>query len=128
MIKLIVFDLDGVLVDTKDFHYEALNKALSEIDEKYVISYEEHIRKYDGLKTEKKLIMLTEEKAFPIEFYNSVWKRKQEITLEMFSDLQVNNSLVSLLSNLKKSGYTVVCCSNSIKKTILVALSKIGII
>jgi len=128
LIKLIVFDLDGVLVDTKDFHYEALNKALSEIDDRYAISYEEHIRKYDGLKTEKKLMMLTEEKGFPVDFYNSVWKRKQEITIEMFSDLKENQSLISLLSNLKKSGYTIVCCSNSIKKTILVALSKIGII
>lgn len=27
MIKLILFDLDGVLVDAKKIHYETLNKA-----------------------------------------------------------------------------------------------------
>ena len=27
-IKAILFDMDGVLIDAKDWHYEALNKAL----------------------------------------------------------------------------------------------------
>ena len=30
MIKLIIFDLDGVLVEAKNIHFEALNKALGE--------------------------------------------------------------------------------------------------
>ena len=29
MIKAIIFDMDGVLIEAKDWHYEALNKALS---------------------------------------------------------------------------------------------------
>jgi beta-phosphoglucomutase-like phosphatase (HAD superfamily) len=28
MIKLIIFDLDGVLVEAKNIHFDALNKAL----------------------------------------------------------------------------------------------------
>ena len=28
MIKVIIFDLDGVLVDTKNIHFESLNLAL----------------------------------------------------------------------------------------------------
>ena len=43
MIKLIVFDLDGVLVDSRDMHYKALNMALEEVDEKFVISRVEHL-------------------------------------------------------------------------------------
>ena len=35
MVKLIIFDLDGVLVDAKEIHYESLNKALRQIDEKF---------------------------------------------------------------------------------------------
>jgi beta-phosphoglucomutase-like phosphatase (HAD superfamily) len=48
MIKLIIFDLDGVLVEAKQIHYDALNKALGE---KYAISWDEHLSIYDGLKT-----------------------------------------------------------------------------
>tara|TARA_A100001515_G_C4478185_1_gene179146 strand:- start:296 stop:451 length:156 start_codon:yes stop_codon:yes gene_type:complete len=36
--KLVIFDLDGVLIDSKDHHYEALNQALGE---EYAISREE---------------------------------------------------------------------------------------
>ena len=28
-IKAILFDMDGVLIDAKDWHYEALNQALA---------------------------------------------------------------------------------------------------
>ena len=55
MIKLIIFDLDGVLVDARELHYTALNKALESIDKNYVISREEHLSTYDGLSTTKKL-------------------------------------------------------------------------
>ena len=34
MIKAIFFDLDGVLVDTKLIHFEALNQALNKIIKK----------------------------------------------------------------------------------------------
>ena len=64
MIKLIVFDLDGVLVEARDFHYEAMNRALASIDEKYIIGREEHLAKYDGLSTRKKLAILTKERVF----------------------------------------------------------------
>ena len=53
MIKLVVFDLDGVLVEARDIHYEALNRALANVDEKYVIGREEHLSSYDGLSTSK---------------------------------------------------------------------------
>ena len=43
MIKLIIFDLDGVLVDAKEIHYQALNKALSNVDKKIFLDFEFHI-------------------------------------------------------------------------------------
>ena len=59
MIKLIIFDLDGVLVDAKEIHYQALNKALSNINDKYIINQEEHISTYDGNTSVTKLNLLT---------------------------------------------------------------------
>ena len=58
-VKLVIFDLDGVLVDARDLHYHALNRALASLDQKYVIDREEHLSTYDGLPTSKKLGMLT---------------------------------------------------------------------
>ena len=78
MIKLIIFDLDGVLVNARELHYEALNKALETIDPKFMISRDEHLSTYDGLSTTKKLNMLTEQKGLSKEVHNIVWKLKQE--------------------------------------------------
>ncbi len=50
--KLVIFDLDGVLIDSKDYHYDALNQALGS---EYAISWEEHVSIYDGLPTKAKL-------------------------------------------------------------------------
>ena len=33
-IKAVLFDMDGVLIEAKEWHYEALNKALSILDMK----------------------------------------------------------------------------------------------
>jgi len=46
--KLVIFDLDGVLIDSKDYHYEALNQALSLNSnptqaEDFTINREEHV-------------------------------------------------------------------------------------
>ena len=63
MIKAIIFDMDGVLIEAKDWHYEALNKALSLFG--YEISRYDHLVTYDGLPTSKKLEMLSMERGLP---------------------------------------------------------------
>ena len=62
MIKLIIFDLDGVLYDSKEYHFEALNK-FSEVDQKYVISLKDHLNRFDGLPTNRKLEILVMKRA-----------------------------------------------------------------
>ena len=81
-IKLILFDLDGVLVSTKKLHYETLNEAIATIGEKYIIKWDEHLRIYDGLKTTEKLKMLTVNKKFPNNEQEKVWELKQKFTLK----------------------------------------------
>ena len=63
MYKLIIFDLDGVLYDSKEIHFNALNQALAKIDNEFVISFDEHTNIFDGLTTTTKLNMLTEKKV-----------------------------------------------------------------
>ena len=107
MVKLIVFDLDGVLVDAKKIHYESLNIALGNIDKKFLISWDEHLNKYDGLKTNQKLKMLSLEKGLPIEFFEKIWEEKQNITLKLLKGLKPNDVLVKTISKLVNDGYKI---------------------
>lgn len=127
-VNTILFDLDGVLVDAKLIHYEALNRALEEVDSKYVISWSMHLSTYDGLKTNQKLELLTRHMGLPTEKYVQIWTRKQEITLELISNLNPDIRLIEIFKQLKREGYTLACCSNSIRRSVLTMLSKIGII
>ena len=124
MIKLVIFDLDGVLVEAKNIHFEALNKALGD---EYAISWDEHLSIYDGLKTNQKLEMLTQNKGLPIELHSQIWEDKQKYTLEELRSLKPNQTLQSLMSALSEDGYKIAVCSNSIRKTVLTVLSKLGI-
>jgi HAD superfamily hydrolase (TIGR01509 family) len=124
MIKLIVFDLDGVLVEAKNIHFDALNDALGT---EYEISWAEHLSTYDGLKTNQKLEMLTERKGLPTELHKEVWDKKQKYTLQMLKELKPNQTLQSVMSSLSEDGYKLAVCSNSIRKTVLTVLSKLGI-
>lgn len=130
MVKLIIFDLDGVLVEAKQIHYETLNQALYEVSDsdKYVISQSEHLSIYDGLKTSQKLELLTKNKGLPTNTYETIWNRKQELTLKAISNLKRNNQLIVLFDILRQHGYKLACCSNSIRRSVLVMLSKIGLI
>ena len=126
MIKLIIFDLDGVLVDAKEIHYQALNKALSNIDKKYVINRKEHISTYDGNTSVTKLNLLSKEKGLPYELHDKIWEDKQNITLQMIGDLDVDERLVEVLKKLKEEGYILCCATNSIRKSAKLQLIRRG--
>ena len=127
MIQLIIFDLDGVLVDARELHYEALNKALRALDEKYVISREEHLSTYDGLSTQKKLDMLTDKKGLPWKQQLSVWELKQQMTKEIINGFPVDTRIQSILRTLKSEGYIIACATNSIRETAKLQLIRRGL-
>ena len=126
MIKLIIFDLDGVLVDARELHYNALNKALEAIDKKYVIYREEHLSTYDGLSTTKKLNLLTKKKRLPKELHDSVWKLKQEMTCQIIDGFRIDSRIQSILRSLKSEGYVIACATNSIRETAKLQLIRKG--
>jgi HAD superfamily hydrolase (TIGR01509 family) len=130
MIKLIIFDLDGVLIETKEIHYETLNSAIVEVTHQptMAISWEEHLSVYDGRKTNEKLEMLTQNKGLLASYHKSIWDKKQQLTLQALSNLTVDVRLQDLFKKLKRDGYSIACCSNSIRRSVLVILSKLGLI
>lgn len=125
-ISLIIFDLDGVLVDAKELHYEALNLALAQLHSSYVIGREEHLSKYDGLNTTKKLEMLTKEKGLPKDKHQEVWRLKQEKTIEIIKKYERDERLIFVLKELRGLGYKICVASNSIRETVKMMLMTKG--
>ena len=127
MIKLVIFDLDGVLVDARELHYEALNRALADFG--FTISRDEHLSTYDGLPTTKKLELLTENKGLQKENYDLIWKRKQEFTsLIINEEMTYDERLRGILSKLKSQGYIICVASNSIRESVKMMLIRKGLL
>lgn len=122
-IKAILFDMDGVLIDAKDWHYEALNKALGLFG--LGISRYDHLHTFDGLPTKVKLKMLSEQYYLPEELHPFINRVKQKYTIEL-TDLRCRPMFHHeyALSRLHRAGYQIAVCSNSIRNTIETMMQK----
>lgn len=117
MIKAILFDMDGVLIDAKDWHYEALNRALEHFG--YTVSRESHLSTFDGLPTRQKLRMLSSSKGLPEGLHIFLNALKQAYTLEIsYQRCKPVFNHQYALSRLKKDGYKLAVCSNSVRQSI----------
>ena len=83
-IKGLIFDLDGVLVDTKKIHFDALNNALKSVNFEE-ISFKEHVNIYDGLPTLEKLKILSNKKGLSKKFFIKIQKKKQIETQKLLN-------------------------------------------
>lgn len=128
MTSLIVFDLDGVLVDSKTIHFDALNDALRALNPDYVITKDEQENIYEGLPTKAKLSLLNKYKGLPEESFDSVWRLKQDITSTMFSNIPEDKELIRLLTIIKDNKINVAVASNSIRNTVFDCLEGLGIV
>ena len=122
-IKAVIFDMDGVLIDARDWHYEALNKALQLFGME--VSRYDHLVTYDGLPTKKKLEMLSVERGLPSGLHTFINKMKQKYTMEIvYAECKPLFYHEYALSRLKKEGYKLAVCSNSIKNSVKTMLEK----
>ena len=128
MNNLIIFDLDGVLIDSRDMHYDSLNQSLEKVDSKYIITRDEHLSVYDGLPTSRKLTLLTERKDLPADKHLQIWQDKQKSTLEIFSKLEHDHELMYYFQQLKRKDYQIAVASNSIRNTVKLVLLKLGVL
>ncbi len=116
-IKAVLFDMDGVLIDAREWHYEALNRALALLG--YEISRYEHLTTFDGLPTARKLQMLTVERGLPAELHAFINSLKQQYTLELVAtSCKPVFHHEFALARLKEAGYRMGVASNSVRRTV----------
>lgn len=121
MIKAILFDLDGVLVDAVDIHQKAFLEAVKPYKE---ISEEFHMQYLNGLPTKKKL----EKLGFNTDIIDEINKKKQDLTFGLIKDnIRPVEQVTKVIAEIKSRGIKFAVCSNSIRKTIELFLEAIGL-
>ncbi len=115
--------MDGVLIEAKDWHYNALNQALAIFGME--INRYDHLVTYDGLPTKKKLEMLTLERGLPRALHSFINDMKQDFTFQLaYAKCKPTFNHQYTLSHLKAQGYRMAVCSNSIRKTMDILLER----
>ncbi len=115
--------MDGVLIEAKDWHYEAMNRALGLFGME--ISRYDHLVTYDGLPTVRKLEMLSLERGLPVMLHHFINDMKQQYTLEIiYSKCKPVFYHEYALSKLKNEGYSMAVCSNSVRASIEIMMER----
>jgi HAD superfamily hydrolase (TIGR01509 family) len=121
MIKTIIFDLDGVLVDTKIVHFKALNVALKKY-ENFEISFNEHTNLYDGLPTNEKLKILVNKKKISKNNIEKIANLKKKNTNKLLKkEVKFSKKLYNLFRQLSKK-YKIAIATNAIESTLRICI------
>jgi len=116
MIDTVLFDMDGVLIDATEWHYDALNEALEIFG--FEIEREEHLARFNGMTTKKKLEILSNERGLPRDLHEIISEVKQDRTLRIAANKCFPTAAhLILLSTLKNYGLKVGVVTNSIRMT-----------
>ncbi len=126
MIEAIIFDMDGVLVDSEPFHIEIENRLfkLNGID----VSDEEHLE-YMGVATEVMWRKIAERHMLELSVEKLTQQSRTE-SIRFFSELTeipVMPGLIELLEELKQKKYPMAVASSSFPEIIEIILTKTGL-
>lgn len=81
-IKCVIFDLDGVIVDTRNLHFKSFRDSVQTLVPGFTVS-EDWYHSYDGISSRQKLDILTRESGLPRESHDDIMSMKEELTLKL---------------------------------------------
>ena len=114
--NLVIFDLDGVLIDSTRLHFDALNEALR-LHGEAPISWADNLSIYDGLPTKKKLEILSGRTNLDPMKHAAIARSKHKISL---ADIQnyANPFVEAIFAEVKSRGFKIAIASNNIREVV----------
>ena len=110
-IKLCVFDVDGVLVNSRLLHYPATMLALKDYGYLYTREEDEN---FGTIPTRQKLNLLAEQGKINKDSIDFIWDLKDEYACELFeNNIVVNDEIRPLFKNLKEIKFKIALASNA---------------
>ena len=123
-IRAVLFDLDGILVDFADYHFQALNQALQEVCGRPVLPEDRGL--YEGLSTRQKLVMMIDNGRIAAGTEHAIYRLKQEHTARLAAE-QVKPDPSKTIMCRSLSGYKLGCVSNCVRDSVDALLHGAGL-
>ena len=123
---LILFDLDGVLVNTADIHSTILKQVVKEqvsID----ASNQPYLIASDGLRTDYKLQKLQVQYNLSDETINTINRNKIELTINALHNIPQNKDIQEIINFIKSKKILIGIGSNTRRQYLDIILSQLNI-
>lgn len=125
-LKAVIFDLDGVLTDTAEYHYRGWQRLADEEGFRFSREQNEQLR---GVSRQRSLELLLAGHTVPPEKFEEMLTRKNQYYQEMLSEIssdQLLPGIPALLDALRGAG--VACAVGSASKNAKIVLEALGIL
>ncbi|MFH0863711.1 MAG: HAD family phosphatase [Candidatus Gottesmanbacteria bacterium] len=125
MIKLIIFDMDGLMIDSEPFHRKAFNKVFQEYGKE--LTEEDNSKYYIGISDIDAVEDMIKRFSLPLSPEELVERKQTAYKKLVASHIIPQNGLLNLLKNLQKNGYKKVIASCSMFNEIELIINNLKI-
>ncbi len=124
MLEAVIFDFDGVLIDTPSYYFKHMRSYLGKLHPKVE---DKDISDLVGYSFSDKLIFINNKYGLNVQKEEFVKQTEDAMKLEMSSMLSLDPALGALLAELRENNIKLAVASNNSRKNIDYFLSLIGI-
>lgn len=122
-IRGVIFDMDGVLIEAREWHYSALNRALGHFG--LTITRTMHDGEFNGLPTREKLRRLSQRWPLPLSQHDFINELKQHYTMQLVQQhCRPQYQHQYALARLRQAGLRLAVASNSVRASVETMLAR----